>query len=121
MSQIHIDAFLNEARGKEAQALGPAILRLNAYSMPDILVALNSLSSQDQAKFRQAAFDGIPAGNWLEPRSNHAHRWLEDTYLVPESLTAGKARLTVTLTPTPDSPPWTASHYRIDELTVPEH
>lgn len=61
MSQTDIDAFLNEARGKEAQALGPAILRLNSFSMPDMLAALNSLSPQDQAKFRQAALDGIPA------------------------------------------------------------
>jgi hypothetical protein len=65
------------------------------------------------------AIDGIPAGNWLQPRSNNSHRWLDDTYLVPDSLTAGKALITVTLIPTPDSPPWTASRYHIDTLTWP--
>jgi hypothetical protein len=63
------------------------------------------------------AIDGIPAGNWLQPRSNNSHRWLDDTYLVPESLTIGKALITVALTPTPDSPAWTASRYDIDTLT----
>ena len=63
------------------------------------------------------AVDGVPAGTWLQPRSNTSHRWLEDTYLVPESLTAGKDLITVTLTPTRDSPPWTASRYRVDALT----
>jgi hypothetical protein len=36
---------------------------------------------------------------------------------VPESLTAGKSLITVTLTPTADSPPWTASRYHVDTLT----
>jgi hypothetical protein len=64
------------------------------------------------------AIDGTPAGNWLQPRSNNSNRWLDDTYLVPESLTVGKALITVTLTPTPDSPPWTASRYHTDTLTA---
>jgi hypothetical protein len=63
------------------------------------------------------AIDGTPAGIWLQPRSNNAHRWLDDTYLVPDRLTAGKNLVTVTLTPTPDTPPWTASRYHIDALT----
>jgi hypothetical protein len=65
------------------------------------------------------AIDGTPAGIWLEPRSNSAHRWLDDTYLVPDRLTAGKNLVTVSLTPTPDTPPWTASRYHIDALTAP--
>jgi hypothetical protein len=75
--------------------------------------------TSDQATGYQSAdvaVDGQPAGSWLQPRSNNSHRWLEDTYLVPASLTVGKARITVTLTPTADSPPWTASRYRIDTL-----
>jgi hypothetical protein len=78
--------------------------------------------TSDQAVGYQSAdvtIDGVPAGNWLEPRSNNSHRWLDDTYLVPESLTAGKAVVTVTLTPTPESPPWTASRYHIDTVTAP--
>jgi hypothetical protein len=78
--------------------------------------------TSDQANGYQStdvAVDGLPAGTWLQPRSNTFHRWLDDTYLVPESLTAGKSLITVTLTPTPDSPPWTASRYHIDTLTGP--
>jgi hypothetical protein len=78
--------------------------------------------TSDQAVGYQSAdvtIDGVPAGNWLEPRSNNSHRWLDDTYLVPESLTAGKAVVTVALTPTPESPPWTASRYHIDTVTAP--
>ncbi|WP_293341596.1 glycoside hydrolase family 172 protein [Mycobacterium sp.] len=63
------------------------------------------------------AVDGIPAGNWLQSRSNGVHRWLDDTFLLPESVTAGKAQITITLTPVADSPPWTASHYQIETLT----
>jgi len=72
---------------------------------------LNGYQSAD------VAIDGAPAGSWLQPRSNTSHRWLDDTYLMPDSLTAGKDLITVTLTPTPNSPPWTASHYRADALT----
>jgi hypothetical protein len=63
--------------------------------------------------------DGTPIGTWLQPRSNITHRWLEDAYLLPDAVTAGKALINVTLTPTPDFPPWTASHYRADTLTGP--
>jgi len=76
--------------------------------------------TSDQANGYQSAdvaVDGIPAGNWLQSRSNGVHRWLDDTYLLPESVTAGKAQITVTLSPVPDSSPWTASHYQIETLT----
>lgn len=76
--------------------------------------------TSDQATGYQSAdvaVDGIPAGNWLQPRSNNIHRWLDDTYLVPAALTAGKAQIAITLTVTPDSPPWTASRYHVASLT----
>jgi hypothetical protein len=76
--------------------------------------------TSDQATAYQSAavaIDGAPAGIWLEPRSNTFHRWLDDTYLMPDSLTAGKDRITVTLTPIPDAPPWTASRYHVDTLS----
>lgn len=78
--------------------------------------------TSDQATGFQSAdvaVDGVPAGTWLQPRSNTFHRWLDDTYLVPQSVTAGKAQLTITLAPTADSPPWTASRYHVDALTGP--
>jgi Protein of unknown function (DUF2961) len=78
--------------------------------------------TSDQATGYQSAdvaVDDIPAGAWLQPRSNSSHRWLDDTYLVPPRLTAGKNLVTVRLTPAPGSPPWTASRYHIDTVTVP--
>ncbi|QZA17217.1 DUF2961 domain-containing protein [Mycobacterium malmoense] len=78
--------------------------------------------TSDQANGYQSAdvaIDGVPVGHWIQPRSNTFHRWLDDTYLVPESFTAGKDGMTVTLTPIPSAPPWTASRYRVDSLTGP--
>jgi hypothetical protein len=57
--------------------------------------------------------DGQAAGVWLEPLGNPSHRWLDDTYLLPASVTAGKRRLDVTLVPTRGSPPWTAARYQV--------
>ena len=74
----------------------------------------------DQAtgyQYADVAIDGMPARPWLQPRSNTSHRWLEDTYLVPESLTVGKALITITLTPGASAPPWTANRYHVDSLT----
>ena len=88
---------------------------------PDNHGALLRRTSDQATGFQSAdvAVDGMPAGTWLQSRSNTFHRWLQDTYLMPESVTAGKAELTVALTPTPDSPPWTASRYHVDALTGP--
>lgn len=76
--------------------------------------------TSDQANGFQSAdvvVDGTPVGNWLQPRANTFHRWLDDTYLLPPSVTTGKAQLTITLTPTADAPPWTAGRYHVDALT----
>ena len=73
----------------------------------------------DQATGYQSAsvaIDGVVIGDWLQTRSNTFHRWLDDTYLVPEFVTAGKTRITIALTPTPSAPPWTASRYRVETL-----
>ncbi len=79
--------------------------------------------TSDQATGYQSAnvaIDNAPAGIWLQPRRNTFHRWLDDTYLVPEALTAGKTQITVTLMPIADAPAWTASRYRVDALTGPQ-
>ncbi len=86
---------------------------------PDNQGILLRRTSDQTAGYQSAdvAIDGVPAGTWLQARSNASHRWLDDTYLLPASLTAGKALITVALTPARDSPPWTASRYRVDALT----
>ncbi|MEB4209812.1 glycoside hydrolase family 172 protein [Mycobacterium sp. 94-17] len=88
---------------------------------PDNRGILLRRTSDQAGGFQSAdvAVDGVPAGNWLQPRSNTVHRWLDDTYLVPRSVTAGKAQVTISLTPTADSPPWTAGRYHVDALTGP--
>jgi len=98
----------------------PAALTFRVQITPDNHGIRLRRTSDQTTGYQSAdvAIDGIPAGIWLQPRSNGLHRWLDDTYLVPESLTAGKAQITVTLTPIPGTPPWTASRYHIDTLTA---
>jgi hypothetical protein len=86
---------------------------------PDNRGVLLRRTSDEATGYQSAdvAIDGVHAGIWLQPRSNASHRWLDDTYLVPDSLTRGKTLITVTLTPIPDAPPWTASRYQISALT----
>jgi Protein of unknown function (DUF2961) len=96
-----------------------APITFDAQIRPDNHGVLLRRTSDQAVGYQSAlvAVDGVPAGNWLQPRSNTFHRWLDDTYVVPESLTAGKTRITITLTPTPSAPAWTASRYRVETLT----
>jgi hypothetical protein len=96
-----------------------APITFDAQIRPDNHGILLRRTSDQAAGYQSAtvAVDGVPAGNWLQPRSNTFHRWLEDTYLVPEFLTAGKTRITITLVAVPSAPPWTASRYRVETLT----
>jgi len=98
-----------------------AAVTFHVQISPDNRGVLLRRTSDQSTGYQSAdvAIDGSLAGIWLQPRSNSSHRWLDDTYLVPESLTAGKAQITVTLTPIPGTPPWTASRYHIDTLTGP--
>ncbi len=95
-----------------------AAITFDAQISPDNGGILLRRTSDQSIGYQSAdvAIDGAPAGIWLEPRSNVFHRWLDDTYLVPDSLTAGKSRVRITLTPIPGAPPWTASRYHIDTV-----
>lgn len=98
-----------------------APITFDVQIQPDNHGILMRRTSDQSTGYQSAnvAIDGVPAGNWLQSRSNTFHRWLDDTYLVPASLTAGKARVTVTLTPIRSAPPWTASRYHVEALTGP--
>ncbi|MBV8861756.1 MAG: DUF2961 domain-containing protein, partial [Mycobacterium sp.] len=98
-----------------------AVITFHILITPDNHGILLRRTSDQATGYQSAdiAVDGIPAGTWLQPRSNTSHRWLDDTYLVPPQLTAGKNLVTIRLTPSPDSPAWTASQYHIDALTMP--
>ncbi|MBE7163456.1 MAG: DUF2961 domain-containing protein, partial [Williamsia herbipolensis] len=78
--------------------------------------------TSDQDKPRQQAkvrVDGRPVGTWTQPLDNPAHRWLDDTFELPASVTAGHREVTVTLTPTDDSAPWTAARYTVLSSVAP--
>ena len=119
-------ADLNGSEGSDDGRPVAALVRttqsaitFDAQLRPDNHGALLRRTSDQMAGYQSAsvAINGAPAGIWLQPRSNAFHRWLDDTFLMPESLTAGKDRVTVTITPILDAPPWTASQYRVDALT----
>ena len=73
------------------------------------------LRTSDQNTAYQRAtvhVDGTLAGEWLQPLHNTSSRWLDDTFELPASHTAGKSTVTIRIVPTPGSPPWTAAQYR---------
>ncbi|MFL6071884.1 MAG: glycoside hydrolase family 172 protein [Mycobacteriales bacterium] len=74
----------------------------------------------DQAEAYQqveVVVNGHRLPNWLEPLGNASHRWLDDNYLLPASVTAGRGEITVTLTPVPGSADWSSAGYRAVSLT----
>jgi hypothetical protein len=74
------------------------------------------LHTSDQNSGYQSAsvsVNGQQLAPWTEPLANPYHQWLDDTYQLPASLTRGKAAITVTLTPTSGSPPWSSAAYRV--------
>lgn len=68
----------------------------------------------DQARGYQAArvyVDGEKVGVWKQPMSNTYQRWLEDQFMLPASMTAGKESITVRLVPLEGAPEWHAARY----------
>lgn len=76
--------------------------------------------TSDQASAYQSAavtVDGAAAGTWVQPLGNGFQRWLDDEYLLPTALTAGKSAITIRLVPS--SPQWTGAGYRAVSLVPP--
>jgi len=74
------------------------------------------MRTSDQVAGYQSArvsVDGQQLADWVQPLANPFHQWLDDSYLLPASVTAGHSSVTVTLTPTASSPPWSAAGYRL--------
>jgi hypothetical protein len=70
----------------------------------------------DQAAAYQAAevwVDGTDVGTWTEPLGNPGLRWLDDSYQLPPSVTAGRSAIHVTLVPLPGFAPWNATRYSV--------
>lgn len=54
---------------------------------------------------------GRDAGRWLQPLANPTQRWLEDTFVLPARLTAGRVHLDITVVPAAGAPGWHAARY----------
>jgi hypothetical protein len=78
-------------------------------------VTLWRLSDQDNGyQSAKVYVNGQDAGTWLEPLANPYHRWLDDFFQIPPSLTNGPAHrgtISITLVPASGSPAWTAAMY----------
>ncbi len=73
-------------------------------------VVLRRTSDQQTAYQRATvSVDGHALPDWLQPLGNGAHRWLDDSYPLPASVTAGRHTVTVTLTPAGTA--WSAASY----------
>ena len=63
-------------------------------------VVLRRVGDQNTAyQNARVSVDGHALPDWLQPLGNTTHRWLDDEYQLPASVTAGRHTLTVTLTP----------------------
>jgi hypothetical protein len=83
-------------------------------------VVLRRISDQQNA-YQQAevTVNGHDAGSWLELLGNTSHRWLDDDYQLPASLTAGHSTLDITITPASGAPAWTAASYAALSVVAP--
>ena len=80
-------------------------------------VVLGRTSDQDLGY--QAAdvyVDGSYAGEWQQPLANPYHRWLDDSFQIPVSLTFGRRELRIRLVHVPGSFAWNAASYRAVSL-----
>lgn len=76
-------------------------------------VILQRTSDQNTSYQRaEVTVNGTDLGQWLQPLGNPYHRWLDDQYTMPASVTAGQSSITVTLTPASGAPAWSAASYR---------
>ncbi|MFD9959870.1 glycoside hydrolase family 172 protein [Amycolatopsis sp. NPDC058986] len=71
------------------------------------------------AAYQQAAVyvDGRQVGTWTQPLGNTTHRWLEDTFALPASVTGGRSSIDVRIVPAKGAPAWSAAQYRLEVLT----
>jgi hypothetical protein len=76
-------------------------------------VRLLRLGDQNAAYQRATVLvNGKRVGEWLQPLGNTHSRWLEDSFELPASATAGTSQVTVTIRPAADGPAWSAATYR---------
>ncbi|MCX5205592.1 DUF2961 domain-containing protein [Streptomyces sp. NBC_00237] len=64
----------------------------------------------------RVSVDGTVLPDWYQPLGNRNRRWLEDSYQLPASVTRGKRRISVTLTPVLGTPGWASALYTVDSV-----
>ncbi|GAB2989489.1 DUF2961 domain-containing protein [Amycolatopsis acidiphila] len=75
---------------------------------------LRRISDQANAFQRATVFiDGKRVGEWYQPLGNTYSRWLEDSFDVPASATAGRTSVQVRLEPVAGAPAWSGSRYSV--------
>jgi hypothetical protein len=75
--------------------------------------------TSDQNLGYQAAdvyVNGTYAGEWQQPLANPYHRWLDDSFQIPASLSFGQSELNIKLVHVPGSFAWNAASYRAVSL-----
>jgi hypothetical protein len=83
-------------------------------------VDLVRTSDQDKGyQIAEVYVNGTDAGQWKEPLGNTYHRWLDDTFQLAASLTAGKSSLAIKIVPLAGWSPWSAAEYRAASLVAP--
>ncbi|MGI9157003.1 MAG: DUF2961 domain-containing protein [Marmoricola sp.] len=91
-------------------------------------VTLRRMSDQEAPyQSAQVYVDGHDVGTWLEPLGNDTHRWLDDSFSIPASLTQHRATIGVRLVPTQgsaqssaqSSAQWSAARYTAFSATRP--
>jgi hypothetical protein len=104
----------------DLRATGAAVSFTISIDQANRGVLLRRTSDQAQAGQQAAVLvDGRPVGMWSEPLGNGAHRWLDDSFVLPASATAGREQVVMTLQPVAGSPAWSASSYAAHSLVAP--
>ncbi|GAB3563977.1 hypothetical protein GCM10027445_07050 [Amycolatopsis endophytica] len=81
---------------------------------------LHRVSDQAQAFQHARVFvNDRPVGEWYQPLGNTHSRWLEDSFDIPASATAGQSAVQVRLEPVAGAPAWSASRYTVYSQSTP--
>ena len=83
-------------------------------------VVLRRMSDQGTAyQAAEVYVNGQDAGEWQEPLANPNHRWLDDIFQLPASLTSGQHQVQLQIVPVSGSPAWSAAGYTALSLEMP--
>ena len=93
------------------QAAGPISFEM-AVDPANQGVRLRRTSDQTEAgQAVTVSVAGQDLGVWRQPLGNGTHRWLDDSFELPPSVTEQQERIAITLTPVDGSATWTAARY----------